>query len=261
MENLSDLFGLKDKTALVTGGGSGLGQSNAIALAKAGASIMIADIDFKKAENTREKILEFSKNAFSFKCDISSIHEINNLVDETIKKFGKIDILLNSAGIIPEQEPILEMREENWDKVMNVNLKGTFLTCQSVLKTMIPREKGRIINMASASGLVVNYKSPHVAPYCASKAGVILLTKALAVEVAPYKITVNAISPAYMKTQMTDTKWKKDREDYFKKISMLPLGRAGIPEELNGLVIYLASDSSAFMTGSNIVIDGGLTCW
>ncbi len=261
MRNSSNMFDLNGKIALVTGGGSGLGQSNAIALAKAGASIMVTDIDFKKAENTRKKILEFSRNAYSFKCDISSIHEINDLVDETIKRFGKIDILLNSAGITPDQEPILEMREDNWDKVMDVNLKGTFFTCQSVLKKMILREKGRIINMASASGLVVNYQSPHIAPYCASKAGVILLTKALAVEVAPYKITVNAISPAYMKTQMTDMKWEKDKEDYLKKISMLPVGRAGMPEELNGLVIYLASDSSAFMTGSNIVIDGGLTCW
>jgi NAD(P)-dependent dehydrogenase (short-subunit alcohol dehydrogenase family) len=261
MEDSSNLFDLEGKIALVTGGGSGLGQSNAIALAKAGASVMIADIDAKKADYTREKILEFGRNAYSFKCDITSIHEINDLVDETIKKFSKIDILLNSAGIIPEQEQILEVSEDNWDKVMDVNLKGTFFICQSVLKTMIPREKGRIINMASASGLVVNYKSSHVAPYCASKAGVILLTKALAVEVAPYKITVNAISPAYMKTQMTDRKWGKDKEDYLKKITMLPVGRAGLPEELNGIVIYLASDNSAFMTGSNIIIDGGLTCW
>ena len=115
--------------------------------------------------------------------------------------------------------------------------------------------------MASASGLVINYKSPHVAPYCASKAGVIQLTKALAVEVATYKITVNAISPAYMKTKMTETKQGKSRNDYNKKISMLPLGREGLPEELTGLIIYLASDNSSFITGSNIVIDGGLTCW
>ncbi|MDD4363758.1 MAG: glucose 1-dehydrogenase [Atribacterota bacterium] len=261
MVNSLEIFSLTGKIALVTGGGSGLGQSNAIALAKAGASLMIADIDFQKAEETRKKISEISKNVFSFKCDVSSVQEVKELVDETINKFNKIDILLNSAGVIPEQESILEMSERNWDKVMDINLKGTFLTCQAVLKKMIPRRKGRIINMASASGLVVNYKSPHVAPYCASKAGVIHLTKALAVEAAPYEITVNAISPAYMKTQMTEVKWQKDKEDYYRKISMLPLGRAGLPEELSGLIVYLASDNSAFMTGSNIVIDGGLTCW
>ena len=153
------------------------------------------------------------------------------------------------------------MTEDNWNRVIDVNLKGTFLTCQAVLKKMIPQKKGRIINMASASGLVVNYKSSHIAPYCASKAGVILLTKALAVEVAPYGITVNAISPAYMKTQMTALKWEKDKNDYLRKVSMLPVGRIGIPDELSGLVIYLSSDCSAFMTGSNVVIDGGLTCW
>ncbi|NLL61828.1 MAG: SDR family oxidoreductase [Candidatus Atribacteria bacterium] len=259
--NPSEMFDLSGKIALVTGGGSGLGQSNAVALAKAGASIMLADIDFEKAEDTRKIISKFSNRVDCFKCDVRSAIEVNNLVEKTIQEFGKIDILLNSAGIMPKQEPILEMSEDNWNRVIDVNLKGTFLTCQAVLKKMIPQKKGRIINMASASGLVVNYKSSHVAPYCASKAGVILLTKALAVEVAPYGITVNAISPAYMKTQMTALKWEKDKNDYLKKVSMLPVGRIGIPEELSGLVIYLASDCSAFMTGSNVVIDGGLTCW
>jgi NAD(P)-dependent dehydrogenase (short-subunit alcohol dehydrogenase family) len=184
------------------------------------------------------------------------------MVETCVDQFGKIDILVNSAGVTVLGVPLIDMSEADWDKIVDTNLKGTFLCNQAVARQMILQKQGRIINIASMSSTIVPrnpYGSSGV--YCASKAGVVLLTKAFAVDLAEYSITVNAISPGYMRTPLVADFWESDPGALHDKMAVTPMGRPGEPEELVGLVIYLASDSSTYMTGSNILIDGGYTCW
>jgi len=257
---MKNLFDLTDKIAIVTGGGSGLGRSNALALAKAGANVVIADIVHENAQKVMEEIIDLGGNSICVKVDITKKQELEEMVKKVVDFFNRIDILVNSAGIIAPHNPripLVEMDEEKWDRVIEVNLKGTFLSNQIVGKQMITQKNGRIINMASMSGTIVNRDILGVGVYCTSKAGVIMFTKALALELLNYNITVNSISPGYMDTKSGVL----NPDDYKRKMKMVPINRLGKPEELNGLVIYLASDNASFITGSNIIIDGGYTCW
>lgn len=262
---MTNLFNLDNKIAIVTGGSSGLGRSMAKAFAQAGANVIIADINIENAQKTSDEIKKLGKQSFSIETDVTHKKDLQNMVEKVVHEFGKIDILVNSAGIGLGGSLLLELKEEDWDRVIDVNLKGTFLSSQAVANQMIKQKKGRIINLASMSGSIVNRSIlgfyGGLGVYCASKAGVILLTKALAMELIRYNINVNSISPGYMKTPLTIGYWESDLAGYKDSMNMTPIGRPGTSDELNGLAVYLASDSSSFMTGSDILIDGGYTCW
>lgn len=262
---MTNLFSLENKVAIVTGGGSGLGRSNAKAFAQAGANVVIADINAENAEKVSKEIREIGKESFPIEVNVTRKADLEKMAEQTVQEFGKIDILVNSAGVGGGvAQTLLEMKEEDWDRTLDVNLKGTFLSSQAVAKHMIKQKKGRIINMASMSGSIVN-RSPSdtyaIGAYCASKAGVILLTKALALELVKYNINVNSISPGYMLTPLIQGNWDSDPDGWKHRINMTPIGRVGNEDELNGLAVYLASDSSSYMTGSDILIDGGHTSW
>lgn len=256
-------FNLSNKVTIITGGCSGLGKAMSLGLAKAGSHIVVGDINLDNVSELKNEInnLKVKVEFLSVKVNVTKKEEVKNLVDTTINKFGKIDILINSAGIGAAPDSLLKIKEEDWDRIINVNLKGTFLTNQLVAREMVKQKSGKIINIASMSGSIVNQGIPGIAPYCASKAGVILLTKSFATALVKYNINVNSISPGYMKTPLTMKGWEKNCSGYKEMMKMTPMGRPGQPEELVGLAIYLASDASSFMTGSNIIIDGGYTTW
>lgn len=262
---MTNLFNLENKIAIVTGGASGLGRSIAKAFAQAGANVVIADINIENAQKTSDEIKKLGKQSFSIETNVTHKKDLQNMVEKAVHEFGKVDILVNSAGIgLGGSKLLLELKEEDWDRVIDVNLKGTFLSIQAVANQMIKQKKGRIINIASISGSIVNRNILGFygcGVYCASKAGVILLTKALAMELIRYNINVNSISPGNMKTPFNIGNWESDPAGYKDKMDMTPIGRPGTSDELNGLAVYLASDSSSFMTGSDILIDGGYTCW
>ena len=250
--NIIDLFDLKTKTAIVTGASRGLGQAMAIGLAKAGATVVVADLLDVSA--TVDDIKRLGRDSLGVKIDVTKPADIKKMVQQTVKKFGRIDILVNNAGII-RQSPVESMTEKEWDDVIRVNLNGEFNIAQEVGKQMIKQQTGRIINIASVAGL---FGSAGTAAYCASKAGIILLTKTLAVEWAKYNINVNAICPGVFVTTMTDPFLKDPSFQQMMK-TRVPLARPGVPEELVGTVIYLSSRASEYITGHALVIDGGWT--
>lgn len=249
---MEKLFGLNGKTALVTGASRGIGQAIAVGLAKVGACIVAADLLDTTA--TVNDIRTIGTESIGVKVDVSKRDDVVALVKESVKKFGKIDILVNNAGIV-RSAPSESIAEKDWDAVINVNLKGEFLCAQEVGKQMIKQQTGRIINIASVAG---QFGSAQSVAYCASKAGIILLTKTLAIEWAKHNITVNAICPGIIVTKMTDSYLKDPNFSQMIK-TRIPLGRPGVPDELIGSAIFLASKASEYMTGQTLVIDGGWT--
>ena len=256
------LFDLTGKNAIVLGGASGLGKAMAAALAGAGAELMIADINFNMAEEVAGQLINsHSQNHAPFEVDVTKENSVKSMVAKAVETYGKIDIVVESAGVTITGTPMIDFEEEMWDRIIDINLKGMFFVNKAVGKQMIKQKSGRIINVGSMSSVVINnnpYGSSGV--YCTSKAGVINLTKAFAADLAPYGITVNAISPGYMRTPLSASFWENP-DDSAEKCSKIPMGRPGEPEELSGLVVYLASDSSSYMTGANLIIDGGYTVW
>ena len=249
---MNELFDLAGKVAIVTGASRGLGKAMAIGLAKAGANVVVSDI--LDTTETVEEIKKLGKETIGIKTDVSNKAEVEAMVKQTVEKFGKIDILVNNAGIF-RMSPAEGMKEEDWNKVIAVNLKGEFLCAQAVGKQMIKQKFGKIINISSVAALQAFSQT---SAYNASKAGVILLTKTLAVEWGKYNIQVNAICPGVFKTAMTEGLLKD--ENFIQMIkNRVPLGRHGKPEELVGTVIYLASKASDYVTGHTLVIDGGWT--
>ena len=247
-----DLFDLTGKVAIVTGASRGLGEAMAMGLAKAGANVVVTDI--LDTKETVDEIKKLGRESIGIKVDVSKKEDVKTLVQETMEKFGRIDILVNNAGIF-RMVPAETMGEEDWDKVIAVNLKGEFLCAQEVGKQMIKQKSGKIINIASVAGKFAFAQS---AAYNASKAGVILLTRTLAVEWGKHNIQVNAICPGVFATAMTED-FLKDG-DFLQMIkTRVPLARYGNPEELVGTVVYLASKASDYTTGHAIVVDGGWT--
>ncbi len=235
------------RVALVTGAGSGIGEAIAKKLAEKEYTVIVTDItggEKRVAEEIREK----GGVAESYKLDVTLPREVENIIDGVVKKYGRIDVLVNNAGIYPFKS-FLEMTLEDWDKVMNVNLRGVFIVTKAVVPHMIKQKYGRIINISSIAGQRGIAQLVH---YCASKAGVDGFTRALAVELAPYGITVNAIAPGIIKTPGTIRAGIV--EDFSK---LVPLGRAGEPEDIANLVAFLASDEASWITGQVYVIDGG----
>ena len=237
---------LKDKVAIITGGGGGIGRATALALSKEGARVTIADVDLVKAKAVAAEVKEKGGEAIGVKVDVTDSEDIAHMVKVTQDNFGRIDILVNGAGIC-QIKSLNDLSEDDWDKMYSVNLRGTFFCSQAVLEVMKKQKSGKIINIASLGGEVGGIKVG--ANYAATKAGVICLTKSLAKYAAPY-INVNAISPGFIDTEMTKGSGY-DPDD-------VPLERIGKPEEVADVILFLASDFSRYITGANIDVNGGV---
>jgi len=239
------------KTAIVTGAAQGIGREIACSLAKEGANIVVSDIDLERAKQTAAEIKKIGRETLIIKADVSIPDEAANIVEKTIDKLGSLDILINNAGITRDNF-ILRMKDEDWDKVLAINLKGTFNCIKAAAKVMLKQRKGRIVNIASIIGLIGNAAQ---ANYAASKAGVIALTKSAAKEFGSRGITVNAIAPGFISTRMTEV-LKEDTKQ--KMLSNIPLGRFGLPTDVANLVLFLVSDEANYITGQVINVDGGM---
>lgn len=252
-----DKFRMDGKVCIVTGGAVGLGYAMAVALAQAGAHIVIADIDEKAARTAVERLTDSGLHAMAVQVDVTNAIHIARMVESVVERFGRIDVLFNNAGICIHT-PAEQMPFQDWMKVMDVNLNGVFLVSQAVGNVMIRQRSGVIINIASMSGIIANTPQKQAA-YNVSKAGVIMLTKSLAFEWADYNIRVNAIAPGYMKTEMTAPYFEENGSMVKTWMEMTPMNRPGLPEELQGVALYLASEASSYATGAVFTIDGGYT--
>jgi len=246
---------LFNKTALVTGGSRGIGKAIAIAFAKEGANVAINyDKDNLTAAKTVSEIEKLGVRSKAFQANTSSSLQVHEMVDSVLKEFGVIDILVNNAGII-RRKPFLEISEEEWDLVLGINLKGYFLVGQSVARHMADRNQGKIINIASENQI---YAGLNVTPYSVSKAGVAMLTKQMALELAPYKINVNGIAPGLTETDL-NRKDLADPEFRNKRLTRIPMAVILKPEDIAGAAVFLASDDARFVTGATIFVDAGKT--
>ncbi len=250
-----DIFKLDGRVALVTGGNKGLGFVMAQALAEAGADVVVTSRNKEHAESSAAEIAQATgRRTLGVVVDVTEAAQVNAMVQTILEKFGRIDILVNNAGI-NIRKPIEEFDEASWDKVQDTNLKAPFLCCQAVGRQMREQRSGRIVNVASMLGLTA---LPERSAYCASKAGLIQLTKVLALEWAPYNIMVNALCPGPFATDLNIPVMNNPQANqYF--LNHIPLGRWGKPEELKGVITFLASDASSFMTGASLAFDGGWT--
>jgi sorbose reductase len=251
-----DLFDLQGKTALVTGGSSGIGKTVALAYLEAGARVAIAARSSEALHKVADELATASgARVVPIGCDVTQPEQVTSMVDKVIAELGGIDIAVCNAGIV-SVAGMLDMPLEEFQRIQNTNVTGVFLTAQAAARAMVKQGRGGvIINTASMSGHIINVPQ-HVSHYCASKAAVIHLTKGMAVEFAPHQIRVNSVSPGYIRTELVEplagyhAQWEPK----------IPLGRMGRPDELAGLYVYLASEASSYMTGSDLVIDGGYTC-
>ena len=254
MDNYS--FDFNNKVVIVTGAERGIGLAIATAFAKCGAKIVVAGLMQEEFDNAKRNIEEYSE-CICIPTDVSDEDSVINMVGAAKEKFGRIDIVVNNAGI-NKSAPAEEMPLDFWQRVLAVNLTGTFLVCREVAKVMLAQGGGRIVNIASMSGLVVNPLPQTQCAYNSSKAGVIMLTKCLANEWAERGIRVNAIAPGFMRTPLTQKRLDTPNDPSVKKwYEGTPLKRVGLPEELVGAALYLASDMASFTTGTCISVDGG----
>ena len=250
---------LDGKVSFVTGGARGIGKAIAQALAEAGSDLALVDIDIEEAKKTAARIRKDSgKKVISIQADVTKPEEVDAMMKRIMEEFGHLDAAFCNAGICMNI-PAEEMTYEQWKKVIDINLTGVFLTSQAAAKVMLKQGKGSIINTASMSAHIVNVPQPQCS-YNASKAGVIQLTKSMAVEFAKRGVRVNSISPGYMATELTLN--SESLKPLIEKWNhMAPMGRMGKPEELQSIAVYLAGDTSSFTTGADFVIDGAFTCF
>lgn len=246
-------FTLDGKVALVTGGGQGIGRTLSLALAQAGADVAIADILLPPAQDTAVEIQAMGRKALAIEADVSQGESVRQMVAACVDGLGRLDILVNNAGIFPITI-VAYMSEADWDRVMNINLKGVFLCSQAALAPLRHSGSGRIINLASVSGLV---GAIGMSAYAASKAGVVGFTKSLAREAAFSAITVNAIAPGIILTEQAKHNFPPSSLETY--TTQVPLGRLGTPDDLSAMVVFLASDTAAYITGQVYAIDGGYT--
>ncbi len=242
---------LKDKVALITGGAQGIGRAVALLLADHGADIAVSDVNLQKAEETAEEIRALGRKSMAVKANVADSEDVERMVQTLLSGFGRIDILVNNAGIAKDKL-ILRMTDEDWDAVLNVNLKGTFLCTRAVVRHMSKQRSGKIVNIASVVGEMGNAGQ---ANYAASKAGVIGLTKTIAREFAQRGINVNAVAPGYIETPMTDAIPEKAKEELKR---MIPMERLGRPEDVARAVLFLVSDASGYITGQVLNVNGGI---
>jgi len=241
----------KNKTVVITGAGRGIGQGIALAFAKEKYNVVVSDLNMEDCEKAAGEIKGLGADSLAIKCDVSKESEVKNLMAKTVRKFKKIDVLVNNAGIFPSV-PFFKMTETDWDKVLNVNLKSIFLCSRAALDSM--PLGGRIINISSIASFVGFEGLVH---YCASKGGINSMIRALALELAPKKITVNAIAPGAIETPGA---MKSLTEEARKQtIAIIPLARFGLPEDIANAVLFLASEKSDYITGQTIIVDGGWT--
>ena len=245
---------LSGKTAIVTGARRGMGRAISLALAREGANVVVSDISQEDCQKVVDEIEQLGRKGLPVKCDVSSGTDVEAMVRKTVAEFGGVDILVNNAGII-SYKPFLELTEEDWDRTLNVNLKGQFLCARAAAKEMVKNKRGRIINIASISSGGCGIAFPLIAHYTASKGGVVALTEALALELTSHGINVNAICPGAIDTDMA--KGAKESGQLEQVLARVPKGRLGKPEEIANLVVFLASEESEYISGDAIVIDGG----
>lgn len=243
---------LKDKVAIVTGSRRGIGYGIALSLAKEGCNVVVSDIDQKDCEKVAKEIEDKTGvKSLAVACDVSKKTEADNLINKTMEEFGKLDIIVNNAGIFPFVS-FQEMTEKDWDMVLDVNLKSIFLCSQAAVRVMNPGSK--IINISSIASFV---GFPALVHYCASKGGMNSMIRALALELAPQKINVNAIAPGAIETPGATQALNEDAKK--QTIALIPMARMGMPEDIANAVVFLASDKSNYITGQTIIIDGGWT--
>jgi 3-oxoacyl-[acyl-carrier protein] reductase len=243
---------IKGRVALVTGAGQGIGKAIALKLATYGATVVINDIN-EKAEETAAEIVKEGGKSMAIIADVSSAKDVERMIKETLEVYGQIDILVNNAGITRDSL-LMRMEEDSWDKVLEIDLKSVFLCSRAIIRQMLRQRYGRIINIASIVGQIGNAGQTN---YAAAKAGVIGFSRALAKEVAAKGITVNAIAPGFIETEMTKKLNEQQRQELAKNI---PMGSLGSPEDVAGAALFLASDAARYLTGQVITIDGGMTC-
>jgi 2-deoxy-D-gluconate 3-dehydrogenase len=262
-EQVSDVmasFRLDERVAIVTGAGQGLGRGMAIALAQAGANVAVLDVDEESANTVAREIQSLGRQALAAEVDVRDGRQVQEAVTQTVSVLGAIHILVNNAGVTTNS-PFENLDEEDWDRVLGVNLTGIYHCSKWVARQLIQQDTGgSIINIASMSGLIGN-RGGNNSHYCATKGGVIALTRSLAVEWARHSIRVNAIAPGYSVTPMTGRLKQRDPAFYQELIDRVPLGRFGNDEDMRGAVVYLASKASAYVSGHTLVIDGGYTAW
>lgn len=247
------MFNLSQKVALVTGAGRGMGRTHAFVLAKQGAVVAVTDVDENAVQAVVKEIRGQGGSAEAYHLDVSDAKEVDEVVEKTVQQFGRLDILVNNAGIL-SASPALAMTQEEWERVLRVNLTGQFLCAQRAAKEMAKNKWGRIINIASiaSGGVGVGYAA--LTHYAASKGGVVAMTESLADEWADLGITVNAVAPGAIDTPMVDP-FRSGMDDMMK--TRVPMKRMGRPEEVSAVVVFLASEEASYVTGATYVVDGG----
>lgn len=255
---LSNLFSLKNKVAIITGGSRGIGRSIAIAFAEGGAKVVVSSRNKRppELEKVAEEIRQKGGRAIAVPAHVGKAEDVENLVQKTMQEFGRIDILVNNAGANPVLSTMVDLDLGAFQKVLEVNLIGPFLMSKTVAKEMIKQGSGRIINISSISGL--RARNDQTGAYCISKAALNMMTQVMARELAPYNILVNAIAPGSIKTEFSRVNWT-DPERKAQRIKEIELKRFGEPDEVVGCALFLASEASSFVTGEIIRVDGGQT--
>jgi len=256
------MFDLTGKIAIVTGGGRGIGRAIALGFAQAGADVVVADRAAVEGEDTAAKIRAEGRKALAIPTDVQSVDQATNMLRETLAEFGRVDILVNNAGGTSLDtgesypSPVLQMSANAWEAIVELNLTSVFICSKIIGEQMAKQKVGNIINISSTAGLG---PQPGNAPYATAKAGVISLTKTLAVEWAPYNIRVNAIAPGFVDTPLIAGFWEENPSRLQDCLKKIPLGRIGKPEDIAAVAIFLASGASSYVTGETIVTSGGLT--
>ncbi len=253
-----NLFSLKGKVAVITGGSRGIGEAIAVAFAKAGADLVVSSRDKRppELENVAKQIRALGQKAISIPAHVGKKQDVQNLVQKTLEEFGKIDILVNNAGGNPVLSSMIDLEDRAFDKVLEINLKGAFMMSKAVAREMIKQGGGRIINVSSISGL--RARDDGTGAYCISKAAMNMMTQVMARELAKQNVLVNAIAPGSIKTEFSRVNWT-DPDRKAQRIKEIELKRFGEPQEVTGLALFLASEASSFVTGEIIRVDGGQT--
>ncbi len=248
-EDIFSKYSLKDKVAIVTGGGAGIGEGIALNFGAAGASVVVAELNPVTCEAVAQKLQASGTQALPIVVDVTNSKQVQQMVEQAVKKFGRIDILVNNAGgVMNARIPMLEMPDETWDAVINLNLRSVFLCCKYVGRVMREQKRGSIINIASGA---IEHPFPRQVAYGAAKAGVIHLSKSLAIYLAPFHIRVNCVAPGPTADEGDSL------EEAQRRGKNVPLGRCGSPEDMALATIYLASDAADFVTGATILVNGG----